>query len=139
MAERQSSQKARAMTKPAKKGYRRSKAKRAMSRDNKGLRVNASGPLPPMVLCCMMSASIMVLQEYAFQSRPPKYSGKNQPLLMGPQPLDQGHELAIEGQPAVFIWGYGRGGAVMEVRRRAPLQCRQRASQVGPGPPRLAL
>ena len=41
----------------------------------------------------------MVLQEHAFYPRLPKDSCENQRLVMGPQPLDQGHELAIEGQP----------------------------------------
>src|ERR1700752_359216 len=110
-----------------------------MSRDNRGLRMKARGPLPPMSIFCIMSASIMVVQKHAFDPRPPKYSCENQPLLMGSHPLDQGHELAIEGQPAAFIGGCCRGGAVMEARRRAPLQRSQRASQVGPGSPLLAL
>src|SRR5215831_15902578 len=110
-----------------------------MSRDNKGLRMKARGPLLPMVIFCIMSASIMVLQEHAFYPRPPIDSCENQRLVMGPQPLDQGHELAIEGQPAVFMRGCCRGGAVMEARRRASLQRSQRSSQVGPGSPLLAL
>src|SRR5882724_7879357 len=110
-----------------------------MSRDNKGLRVKARGPLPPMVILCIISAAIMVLQDHAFYPRPPTDSCEDQRLVICPQPLNQGHELAIEGQPAAFIWGCCRGGAVMEARRRAPLQCSQRSSQVGPGSPLLAL
>jgi len=49
------------------------------------------GPVPPMLIFCIMSASIMVLQEHAFYPRLPKYSCENQRLVMAPQPLDQGH------------------------------------------------
>src|ERR1700752_182122 len=110
-----------------------------MSRDNEGRRVKPRGPVPPMVILCIISASIMVLQDHAFYPRPPTDSGEDQRLVMRPQPLDQGHELAVEGQLAAVIGGCGRGGAVSEPRRRAPLQRRHRSSRVGPGSPLLAL
>ena len=68
----------------------------------------------PMVILRLISASIMVLQDHAFYPRPPTDSGEDQRLVMRPQPLDQGHELAVEGQLAAVIGGCGRGGAVSE-------------------------
>src|SRR5882724_4602161 len=110
-----------------------------MSRDNKGFRVKAGGPVPPMVILCLISASIMVLQDHAFYPRPPTDSGEDQRMVIGPQPLDQGHELAVEGQLAAVIGGCYCGGAVSEPRRRAPLQRSQRPSQVRPRSPLLIL
>src|SRR5262245_42697647 len=74
----------------------------------------------------IMSASMRALQDHALDPRPPTDSCEDQRLVIGLQPLDQGHELAIEGQPAAFIRDWCRGGAVIEPRRRAPLQRRQR-------------
>src|SRR5215510_5975211 len=101
--------------------------------------MKARDPLCLMSPGSIMSASMRAVQDHAVDPRPPTDSGEDQRLVIGLQPLDQGHELAIEGQPAVFMRGYCRGGAVIEPRRRAALQRRQRASQVGPGLPRLAL
>src|SRR5215813_576404 len=139
MAEEQMSQTAWAMTLPAKKGYRSSNANSTISRDARGLRMKARGLLCLMSPCAIMSASMRALQDHAFDPRPPTNSCADQRLVRGPQPLDQGHELAIEGQPAVFMRGGCLSGPVMEPRRRAPLQRRQRSSQVGPGLPRLTL